>query len=76
MALDPSAIRIAKRVAHEMLQIATEQIDLHFFMGMGMALAICYEEITGRTAADKKPQQLIQWTLDLPDTPYFKVENT
>ena len=74
MTLDPSAIRTAKRIAHEMLQVANEQIDLHFFMGLGFGLAICYEEMTGRTAADKKPQELIQWTLDLPAVPYFRVE--
>jgi hypothetical protein len=74
MSLDPSAIRIAKRIAHEMLQISSEQIDLHFFMGVGIALAISYEEMTGRTAADKKPQELIQWAVyDLPDVNYFKV---
>lgn len=73
MTLDPSAIRIAKRVAHEMLQVAHEQVDMSFFMGLGFSLAIIYEEMTGRTAKDKKPQEIIQWTLDLPEVPYFKV---
>jgi phosphoribosylaminoimidazole (AIR) synthetase len=66
-------IRTVKRLAHEMLQVSHEQLDMSFFMGLGYALAIAYEESTGRTAADKKPQELIQWALGLPEVRFKKV---
>lgn len=69
-------IRIVKRLTHEMLQVAHEKIDLSLFMGLGYALAICYEETTGRTVNDKKPKELMQWALDLPEVRYMKVDNT
>lgn len=74
--MDPSAIRIARRLVHEMLQCANEQLDLHMFMGIGIGLAFCYEEMTGRTAKDKKPQELMQWALGLPDERYRRVDPT
>lgn len=72
--MEASEIRFVKRIAHEMLQVAHEQIDMSFFMGLGFSLGLAYEEITGRTCADKKPQELIQWALDLPEVRYKKVQ--
>jgi uncharacterized protein YggL (DUF469 family) len=66
-------IRTVKRIAHEMLQVATEQLDMSFFQGLGFGLALAYEEMTGRTAADKKPQELMQWALSLPEIKFKKV---
>lgn len=63
-------IRIAKRVATYMLSVAEQQVDMNFFMGLGLTLAIVYEECTGRTAADKKPRELIQWAQDLPQVTF------
>ena len=74
--MEASEIRLVKRIAHEMLQVAHEQIDMSFFMGLGYALAICYEEITGRTAADKTQRELQQWALGLPDVRFMKVNNS
>jgi hypothetical protein len=71
--MEQAEIRTVKRIAHEMLQVAHEQLDMSFFMGLGYALAIVYEESTGRTAADKKPQELMQWALDLPEVKFKKV---
>jgi uncharacterized protein YggL (DUF469 family) len=71
--MSEAEIRTVKRLAHEMLQVAHEQLDMSFFQGLGYALAIAYEELTGRTAADKKPQELIQWALDLPEVLFKKV---
>ena len=44
--------------------------SLSFFMGLGMSLAVIYEEMTGRPAGDKKPQQLMEWAKDLPAERY------
>jgi hypothetical protein len=59
-------IRIVKRLVTYMQDISEQQIDFNFFMGVGLTLAICYEEMTGRTAQNKKPRELMQWALDLP----------
>lgn len=63
-------IRIAKRIATYMLSVAEQQVDLAFFMGLGLTLAISYEESTGRSAKDKKPRELIQWAQDLPSVTF------
>lgn len=68
-------IRIARRVAAYMLSVAEQQVDLSFFQGLGMALAVIYEEMTGRTAADKKPKEIIEWAKDLPEEKYPRVTN-
>ena len=74
--MDASAIRIARRCAIYMGEIAEQQVDLHFFMGVGLTLAICFEEMTGSSAGNRKPQELIQWALNLPDVPYPRVTLT
>lgn len=66
-------IRIARRVATYMLEVAEQQVDLHFFQGLGFALAVIYEESTGRTANTVKPRELIEWAKNLPDVKYQKV---
>ena len=63
-------IRIAKRVATYMLEIAEQQVDLHFFQGLGLTLAIVYEESTGLTAANRKPRELIEWAKNLPEVKF------
>lgn len=74
--MSAAEIRIVKRITHEMLQVSHEGLDMSFFMGLGFSLALAYEEITGRTAANKKPKELMQWALDLPEVLYMKVDNT
>jgi len=71
--MDKTGIRIARRVVAYMLSVAEQQVDLAFFQGLGMGLAICFEEMTGSTAKNKKPQELMQWALALPDEKYPKV---
>lgn len=67
-------IRIARRVATYMLEISEQQVDLHFFQGLGLTLAICYEEMTGRSARDTKPKDLIEWAKALPPVRYPHVK--
>jgi hypothetical protein len=71
-----SEIRIAKRLVHYMLEVSNQQTDMQFFQGLGMALAIVFEELTGRTAKTVKPKDLMQWALDLPDVPMPRVSLT
>jgi len=66
-------IRIARRVATYMLEIAEQQVDMNFFQGLGLALAVIFEECTGSSARDKKPQTIIEWARNLPDVAYPKV---
>lgn len=47
--------------------------DLAFFQGLGLGLAICFEEMTGSTARDKTPKGLMEWALSLPNVPYPRV---
>lgn len=47
--------------------------SLAFFQGLGLALMVCFEEMTGNTAKDKKPIDVMQWALELPTVPYPKV---
>ncbi len=61
---------MARRIAVYMLECADQQINIEFFKGLGMALAVVYEELTGRTAANKKPQEILQWAKDLPPVRY------
>lgn len=71
--MNPESIRIARRIVVQMLAIAEQKLDMQLFMGYGLCLAICYEEITGRTAHDKKPKELMEWAKDLPDERYKKI---
>jgi len=71
--MDKVSIRITRRVVAYMLSVAEQQVDLAFFQGLGMALAVCFEEMTGSTAKNKKPQDLMQWALALPDEKYPRV---
>jgi len=73
--MDKTGIRIARRVVAYMLSVAEQQVDLAFFQGLGMGLAICFEEITGSSAGNKKPQELMQWAMNLPDEKYPRVTN-
>ena len=65
--MNHAEIRIAKRLVTYMLEVAEQGVDMNFFMGIGLTLAIVYEECTGRSAKDKKPRDLIQWAKDLPE---------
>jgi len=73
--MSSTEIRIARRVATYMMEIAAQQVDMNFFQGLGLALAVIFEECTGSSAKDKKPQTIIQWAQDLPHEPYPKVRN-
>ena len=72
--MTPTEIRIARRLATYMLEIAEQKIDFHFFQGIGLALAVVYEESIGAAAGSIKPWDLIQWAKDLPDVPYPRVQ--
>jgi hypothetical protein len=68
-------IRIAKRVATYMLEVAEQQVDLHFFMGLGFSLAVIYEEVTGLSAKNTKPKDLIQWAQALGSVTFPHVKS-
>lgn len=72
--MNPTTIRIARRIVVQMLALAEQKSSLEMFMGYGMCLAVCYEEMMHRTAHDKKPQELMEWAKDLPDERYNRVE--
>ena len=72
-ALNPATIRIARRIAVQMCAVAEQQIDMNFFQGMGICLAFCFEEMTGRSARYQKPKDLLQWALNLPEEKYPRV---
>lgn len=61
-----SEIRIARRLATYMLEVAEQQADLNFFQGLGLALGILYEETQSLSIANMKPRDLLQWALTLP----------
>jgi hypothetical protein len=67
-------IKIAKRIEVYMSSIAEQQIDLNFFMGLGFALAIVYEESTGYSAQNRKPKEIMEWARNLPLVTYPHVE--
>jgi hypothetical protein len=71
--MGPVEIRIARRVATYMMEVAEQQVDLHFFQGLGMALAVIFEESTGKSAKDVKPKELLEWANNLPQVPYPRV---
>lgn len=64
-------IRIAKRLATYMMEVAEQQVDLNFFQGLGLGLGIVYEETQGRSVNNMKPRELIQWALNLPEKVTF-----
>lgn len=66
-------IRIARRTVAYMLESAEQGCNIEFFKGLGMALAVVYEETTGYSAMKRKPQEIMQWAKDLPNVPYPKV---
>lgn len=73
--MSADSIRIAKRIVTYMLSVAEQQVDMQFFQGLGMGLAVCFEEMTGSTAKDKKPKDLMQWALALQEVRFPKVTN-
>ena len=64
-------IRIARRVSTYMLEISEQQVDLNFFQGLGLALAVIYEECTGFSAKNRKPRELLEWARTLPEKVTF-----
>jgi hypothetical protein len=38
-----------------------------------MALAVIFEESTGKSAKDVKPKELLEWAKNLPQVPYPRV---
>ena len=76
MSENETLYRIAKRIVTYMLEAAEQGVNLEFFQGLGMSLAVVYEEVTGRTAADKKPRELMQWALNLPDVRFPHVSSS
>lgn len=71
--MNPTTIRIARRLVTYMLDIAEQQVDLSAFMGIGIALAVVFEETTGRSAQSLKPQEIMEWAKNLPDERYPRV---
>lgn len=69
----PAAIRITKRLVLEMVNLATSEAfnktNLLLFEGMGLALAMCFEELTTNSARNRKPREIMQWAMELPSPP-------
>jgi hypothetical protein len=76
-----SELIIAKRFLREMLRLmqngthiakdagqnsAPYKECMNFFMGFGLAMAIVFEEMTGKDSKNLKPQELLAWAKDLP----------
>ena len=72
--MNPTTIRIARRIVTQMMALAEQQSELAIFMGYGLCLAVCFEEMTGKSAMYIKPQALMQWAKDLPDEKYPRVQ--
>ena len=66
-------IRVARRIVAYMQDIAQQQVDLAFFEGLGLALAVLYEESTGHPVSQMKPQHLMEWALALPQVRYPRI---
>ena len=71
--MDAESIRITRRIMTYMMECAEQQVNIELFKGLGLSLAVCYEEMTGRTASNKKPKELMQWALSLPAEKYPRV---
>ena len=74
--MESTEIRIARRICAYMMEASEQQINLEYFKGLGISLAVCYEEMMGRTALDKKPLELLKWALDLPKERYPHVSSS
>jgi hypothetical protein len=64
--------RIAQRIVQAMISIATNQaaskdMKLEMFKGLGMALAFVFEETQGKSAINRKPKELMEWAISLPE---------
>ena len=70
-----SEIRAARRIVAYMQDVAQQQVDLYFFQGLGLALAVLYEESTGLGASQMKPKDLMEWALNLPQVRYSHIRN-
>lgn len=66
---NPNLKKVAKRIALNMRDMSSaannSPENLKLFMGLGLALAFCFEELTGHTCSDKKPLEVLQWALSL-----------
>ena len=71
--MNPTSIRVARRIVVYMLEAAETGLPLQYFQGLGMALAVCFEEMTGTPAGPYKPRELMEWAKNLPAEPYPKV---
>ncbi len=75
--LDDAKVLVVKRIIQAMgaLVMGTSDHDCTMrLQGLGLALAICFEEFTGISAKQKKPSELMTWGLELPEPLIRKVE--
>lgn len=62
--------RVAKRIARQMASLQDGSIPqdakgLALFMGLGLALGMCFEQATGVSFQTRKPQEILKWALAL-----------
>ncbi len=51
----------------EMVNSKDKSVEaLGVFMGLGMALGMCFELVTGRSAKGEKPADVLKWAISLP----------
>lgn len=65
--LTDETARIAHRLLREMIHVAEANGDMKFFQGVGMSLAIVFEEVTGQSAKNLTPKQVMQWAMRVPE---------
>ena len=68
---DAINVMIVKRIAQFIIatlqnQAGGAKVTIDTYKGASMALAFCFEEMTGRSAANIKPKELLKWALSLP----------
>ncbi len=61
---------LTKRLAFAMAEMVNSKDKskeaLGVFIGLGMALGMCFELVTGHSVKDKKPMDVLKWAISLP----------
>lgn len=73
--------RVTLRIAKQMASLRDSQVPkdpkgLAVFMGLGLALGMCYEQGTGKSFQQEKPTEILKWALSLRDEVPQKVRLT
>ena len=62
--------KLTKRLAFAMAEMVNSKDKsveaLGVFMGLGMALGMCCQLVTGRPVTSEKPMDVLKWAISLP----------